>query len=140
MDKGGLTALAIMGGFFVLAYFIREGLSVVKAYSTSKENERAELIQFIKNTQAKQDSSEMSFMSYCNNMTQILSSVATRIEEGQRTSDIKHNELLSRLGRRFLGIWRLARRHLARRHLGRRLYVGQHQSKISKGRKKRREV
>src|SRR3990167_5719726 len=99
MDKGGLTALAIMGGFFVLAYFIREGLSVVKAYSTSKENERAELIQFIKNTQAKQDSSEMSFMSYCNNMTQILSSVATRIEEGQRTSDIKHNELLSRMQR-----------------------------------------
>ena len=99
MDKGGLTALAILGGFFILAYFIREGLSVVKAYSTSKENERTELIQFIKNTQAKQDSSELSLMSYLNETTKILSSLATRIEDGHKNSDLKHNELLSRFER-----------------------------------------
>src|SRR3990167_8013137 len=99
MDKGGLTALAIMGGFFVLAYFIREGLSVIKAYSSSKESERAELINFIKNTQQKQDSGVMSLMNYLNETTKILYSLSSRIEEGQRNSDLKHNELLSRFVR-----------------------------------------
>ena len=71
-------------------------MSVVKAYSTSKENERAELIQFIKSTQAKQDNGNEYFISFCTKSTELLSRMATQIDNIKTSQENRHMEIISR--------------------------------------------
>jgi len=95
LEKGFNPSALI--GFLVIGWFLREGLVLMRSYASTKDAERKDLLDFIKMTQNQQGEAQHSFVTYCNNMTRILEGLAIRMENGQKTADERHVEIVDHI-------------------------------------------
>lgn len=94
VQEGSISLLVAILGFLVLAYFLKEGLSLARAYAQQKEHNQEDLLNFIRNTQNRLDASQHSFMVYLNESSKILQGIADRISNSESTHADRHSQVM----------------------------------------------
>lgn len=103
LEKGINPSVII--GFGVLLFLVRNGLQLVKDYTTGKDDATKELLGFIRTTQQRQDGREDGFVKATQELAQSLQKLNLSFDAQRTLDDLRYEKLDTRLEKMHRDIW-----------------------------------